>query len=433
MIAGTAFGSISEFLVRGGSQVTTTISVGGASCNSPCISWGNATANTAGFKFWDEVQSGSETCPSTYVNKTCTVNPLPNDLWDEFEDCGDAAMASAGANSATEGIIFCGLIYHNSASLMPSATGTAGYDGLFTGVTAGFSSTMRVVNGYCETENGEVPWQQVHFTGGTGTGAASSTMTRVIPEGCELKISVHQEIEAYYEVASNESRAHPFEDRDISEIMPRFPQAQFVSINVLWKDSNNQTISSDQIQRVVGITPAGTIPMLGEGDDESGSESTSGGVTVKNVSSTYDDRVSPAGATKVEVNQSHTAFFVDGNVNLSSDGRSDNADLIALATFNGMNFGDALYKPWADLNLDGTVDSADYAVLATIGCPADFNSDDFVDDTDFLLFLTPYGNYVDVGGDFNGDGLTEDMDFVLFLDFYDAFACPSRDVIPTQP
>lgn len=64
-------------------------------------------------------------------------------------------------------------------------------------------------------------------------------------------------------------------------------------------------------------------------------------------------------------------------------------------------------------------------------CPADFNRDDLVDDTDFVLFAHDYDVLVcddpvmtsNCPSDLNGDGLVDDQDFVKFADSYDQFLC----------
>lgn len=66
------------------------------------------------------------------------------------------------------------------------------------------------------------------------------------------------------------------------------------------------------------------------------------------------------------------------------------------------------------------------------GCPADFNCDEAVDDSDFVVFSTSY-DYFDCtdpnmpqtcAADVNNDGFVDDVDFVLFATAYDLFDCP---------
>lgn len=65
-------------------------------------------------------------------------------------------------------------------------------------------------------------------------------------------------------------------------------------------------------------------------------------------------------------------------------------------------------------------------------CPADFNFDGFVDDTDFVVFAQDYDTFLcsDPGmtvpcpADFNLDGFVDDSDFVIFAAAYDQFLCP---------
>lgn len=65
-------------------------------------------------------------------------------------------------------------------------------------------------------------------------------------------------------------------------------------------------------------------------------------------------------------------------------------------------------------------------------CPCDLNSDGFVDDADFVIFVQAY-NILDCldaamparcPSDFNGDSLVDDADFVLFAAAYNELVCP---------
>jgi hypothetical protein len=58
------------------------------------------------------------------------------------------------------------------------------------------------------------------------------------------------------------------------------------------------------------------------------------------------------------------------------------------------------------------------------GCPADFNGDFGVDDTDFVTFARAYNNFTDLVGDLNTDTLTDDADFSVFAAAYDLLVCP---------
>jgi len=59
------------------------------------------------------------------------------------------------------------------------------------------------------------------------------------------------------------------------------------------------------------------------------------------------------------------------------------------------------------------------------GCPADFNGDGGVDDTDFVYFAKYYNDLVNPAGDIDGsaDGFTDDSDFAVFAAAYDALIC----------
>ncbi|MBX3388676.1 MAG: hypothetical protein KF691_04395 [Phycisphaeraceae bacterium] len=65
-------------------------------------------------------------------------------------------------------------------------------------------------------------------------------------------------------------------------------------------------------------------------------------------------------------------------------------------------------------------------------CPADFNDDGLVDDSDFLAFVVGY-NILDCAdpsmpagcpADINGDGFVDDSDFILFVAAYNELICP---------
>ncbi|MGH7245019.1 MAG: reprolysin-like metallopeptidase [Phycisphaerales bacterium] len=65
-------------------------------------------------------------------------------------------------------------------------------------------------------------------------------------------------------------------------------------------------------------------------------------------------------------------------------------------------------------------------------CPADFNCDQTVDDSDFVVFANSYDVFdcsdgamlQNCAADINGDGFVDDADFVQFASAYDAFVCP---------
>ncbi len=110
---------------------------------------------------------------------------------------------------------------------------------------------------------------------------------------------------------------------------------------------------------------------------------------------------------------------------------------------------------WIPLNATGTFEPGDYTVsvagnsfasscageitgnvtfmfalqiTAAAACPADFNSDGLVDDTDFTIFVPAYNELIVPPAnplcDLNSDSLVDDADFVLFVVAYDALLCP---------
>ena len=117
--------------------------------------------------------------------------------------------------------------------------------------------------------------------------------------------------------------------------------------------------------------------------------------------------------------------IVEGGVNLTytipagDSGWSD--DSFDFASFS---------TPTPIQGIDGDM-MFDFVNTITVGasCPADFNGDTFVDDTDFVIFATNYDLFsvppADPATDLNNDGFVDDTDFVIFAGAYDQFTCPS--------
>ncbi|MGH7244066.1 MAG: reprolysin-like metallopeptidase [Phycisphaerales bacterium] len=57
-------------------------------------------------------------------------------------------------------------------------------------------------------------------------------------------------------------------------------------------------------------------------------------------------------------------------------------------------------------------------------CVGDLNLDGQVDDADFAIFVGAYNQLTDPAGDLTGDTLTDDLDFVMFVSAYDQLICP---------
>ena len=72
----------------------------------------------------------------------------------------------------------------------------------------------------------------------------------------------------------------------------------------------------------------------------------------------------------------------------------------------------------------GYIFNDDVEVTQDPSCPADFNGDGFVDDSDFVDFAGSYNNLIDFRCDLDGDGLTDDTDFVMFASAYNELICP---------
>lgn len=77
-----------------------------------------------------------------------------------------------------------------------------------------------------------------------------------------------------------------------------------------------------------------------------------------------------------------------------------------------------------DGNGDGVAIPDIGAIEFSLPCPADLDGNGVVNDADFAVFATAYDHYLDPVGDFNGDGYTDDADFVIFATAYDTFDCP---------
>ena len=79
-------------------------------------------------------------------------------------------------------------------------------------------------------------------------------------------------------------------------------------------------------------------------------------------------------------------------------------------------------------NTCGSASTSPALISITAACPADFTSDGFVDDNDFVLFTQAYDAFTvppaNPACDLNGDSFVDDTDFVLFANAYDAFVCP---------
>lgn len=93
--------------------------------------------------------------------------------------------------------------------------------------------------------------------------------------------------------------------------------------------------------------------------------------------------------------------------------------------------GDANFKPsrFGARSTRGTSVSASITIATNNrtpgpGCPADFNGDGGVDDTDFGFFALAYNNLTDLVGDLNSDTLSDDADFAIFAAAYDSLLCP---------
>ncbi|HEX8875304.1 MAG TPA: hypothetical protein VF777_01045 [Phycisphaerales bacterium] len=119
--------------------------------------------------------------------------------------------------------------------------------------------------------------------------------------------------------------------------------------------------------------------------------------------------------------------LVAGRALSNQNGSSLPADQYYLA----VSLGQAMFAPtrWGARSSRGSSLNAAVTVTSnargpSASCRPDFNGDQAVDDSDFVLFSRFYNNLIDIGGDFNGDQLTDDSDFLVFAQAYNALLCP---------
>jgi hypothetical protein len=115
--------------------------------------------------------------------------------------------------------------------------------------------------------------------------------------------------------------------------------------------------------------------------------------------------------------------------NASGTAPADGLITLRIANANSNDLGNYLVT----LNSScGSVSSEPAALTLQACCPADLNSDNFVDDADFVLFATAYNLLIcsdpvmPVGcpADLNADDFVDDADFVLFASAYNELLCP---------
>lgn len=136
----------------------------------------------------------------------------------------------------------------------------------------------------------------------------------------------------------------------------------------------------------------------------------------------------------------NSCYFVD--VVLESDCESFDLSWFAVACGGGLSSNGSLF-------LNSTTGQADAGRMtggpnfSLVGgfwggaggapsCPADFNDDGIVDDSDFVLFASMYDILLcsapempsDCPADLNGDLQVDDLDFVIFVDAYNELLCP---------
>lgn len=150
-------------------------------------------------------------------------------------------------------------------------------------------------------------------------------------------------------------------------------------------------------------------------------------------------------------NSVDSGTIFSGNITQAAFANTDPATLGTGAIEDTRALGGLVFRAEVtyDVNNDGTFDDPSsaggdpsspdesYAVLMYLGhrptnttpaCVGDFNSDGFVDDTDFVIFANAYDQFTvppaDPQTDLNNDGFVDDTDFVIFAQAYDQFVCP---------
>ncbi|MBS0187916.1 MAG: hypothetical protein JSS51_07595 [Planctomycetes bacterium] len=243
----------------------------------------------------------------------------------------------------------------------------------------------------------------------SGAAAGNLTVSHTGGTTCDLEITQYASVNVQiYGGGASRSPARTF------EISKYHPSGQFCETVYTFSPSG-----SARNQGLAGSLSDGTPVALGifeglsfstSGDETSGSDEVQPTVTV------------PANTTSFTAHSSSRSFIANGDVTV--DHESDYDDLVAMQAANGLSIGDNGYIPEADLNLDGTIDASDFAILRVLGCPADYTYDGIVDDSDFTIFANAYNTLTSSVGDFNGDGLTDDADFSYFVMAYDDTLCP---------
>jgi hypothetical protein len=299
-----------------------------------------------------------------------------------------------------------------------SASASCGSDG-FAAISISSNTLSAQSHGYADVQTSifYVPSGLTGIQYETDTGAASGvlaishsggdgTCALTFSESANVSVTIH---------ADTLGPKGSFGDR--SSLYELNPTGHFYEAVYNFFDGST-SLGSTVRQGLIGRKASGATIALGT---LSGiSPSTSGGTTI--YSDTVDTDISlPVGTTAVT--SSATSRSVVCNGDILRHQTSNHEDLVAMQGANGSSLGDANYIPEADMDLSGTIDSDDFALLRQKGCPADINNDGVVDDSDYALFVIAYDSYYSSVGDFNGDGVTDDTDFSYFTTAYDQLTC----------
>jgi len=212
------------------------------------------------------------------------------------------------------------------------------------------------------------------------------------------------------------------------------PQAQFPNLHTLKRVSSTLSLDNGAF---LPITPAGGF-FTHEGKIELSAGSLlsiQGGLicTTSSLITTRLDGLSTAQAGTIYARDfAHLDGFLTAQFNAPFN-RSQNGPVALIQTGTS---GDGVDSEFVNVELNTLSGQSSFSYLpysATLNfsCPADLNSDGFVDDADFVWFAQQYDT-LDCNSpfmphactaDLTGDGFVEDSDFVLFASAYNALLC----------
>ena len=104
-------------------------------------------------------------------------------------------------------------------------------------------------------------------------------------------------------------------------------------------------------------------------------------------------------------------------MDVDRDGVIDYFDRVDIALSFGVDVDNPAYLPWADLTRNGSIDSADGAILESLSCIADLNNDGLVDLSDVNIYTAWYSSLdpnEQAKADLDGNGTNNFADVSIF-------------------